>query len=58
MTNIVNNNADFLLEKEAKKENNMLKNESCFGWKSVFVERSIADNAKVSETGFAVFRRP
>jgi hypothetical protein len=25
MTNIVNNNADFLLEKEAKKENNMLK---------------------------------
>jgi hypothetical protein len=25
MTNIVNNNADFLLEKEVKKENNMLK---------------------------------
>jgi hypothetical protein len=25
MTNIVNNNADFLLEKEAKKENNILK---------------------------------
>lgn len=30
MTNIVNNNADFLLEKEAKKENNMLKDEPCY----------------------------
>lgn len=47
MTNIVNNIADFLLEKEAKKENNTLKNESCLRWKSVFVERSIAVNAKV-----------
>ena len=30
MTNIVNNNADFLLEKEVKKENNMLKDEPCY----------------------------
>ena len=30
MTDIVNNNADFLFEKEAKKENNTLKNEFCF----------------------------
>jgi|MGYP000091690879 hypothetical protein len=47
MTNIVNNIADFLLEKEAKKENNTLKNESCLSWKSVISEHSIRDHVKV-----------
>ena len=39
--------ADFLLEKEAKKENNTLKNESCLSWKSSISEHSIRDHAKV-----------
>lgn len=47
MTDIVNNNADFLFEKEAKKENNMLKKWILFWVEERVCGCSIMDNAKV-----------